>query len=81
MPFCQIHILQILFCFQVVYAIKVLFIIPQHHCNFVQSAKQFPYKVWFVQGVLVRRVEPTADANRVLKEVQWPFIASKACST
>ncbi|KAB5527476.1 hypothetical protein DKX38_021323 [Salix brachista] len=33
-----------------------------------KSAKHFPYKVWFVQGVLVRRVEPTSDANRVLKE-------------
>uniref|UniRef100_A0A6N2N1M4 Protease Do-like PDZ domain-containing protein n=1 Tax=Salix viminalis TaxID=40686 RepID=A0A6N2N1M4_SALVM len=26
------------------------------------------------EGVLVRRVEPTSDANRVLKEVHWPLV-------
>lgn len=31
-----------------------------------------------MQGVLVRRVEPTSDANTVLKEVCWLFFASGA---
>lgn len=29
--------------------------------------------IWHPQGVLVRRVEPTTDANKVLKEVWFTF--------
>lgn len=73
-------------CINTKQSIIWLFMYTLHSISTCLRGSDFISKLHFIseliyrlQGVLVRRVEPTSDANNILKEVCWHFKASGAC--